>query len=108
MNDFNADDRCDTGNEEGFAMFYRCGDYRTSVTFDGGDCHSVVANIVNFLLGCGFSPNNVIDCMAESAASLEDAWFGAGSLDSAWFATHPANMDEEILEKWDLSEKMIP
>jgi hypothetical protein len=98
MNDSNADDRCDTGNEEGFAMFYRCGDYRTNVTFDSGDCHSVVANIVNFLLGCGFSPNNVIDCMAESAASLEDAWF----------AGHPANMDEEILEKWNLSEKMIP
>jgi hypothetical protein len=36
--------------------------------------------------------------MAESAASLEDAWF----------AGHPANMDEEILEKWNLSEKMIP
>jgi hypothetical protein len=98
MNDFNADDRCDTGNEEGFAMFYRCGDYRTNVTFDSGDCHSVVANIVNFLLGCGFSPNNVIDCMAESAVSLEDAWLNP----------QPANMDEEILEKWDLSEKMIP
>jgi hypothetical protein len=98
MNDSNADDRCDTGNEEGFAMFYRCGDYRTNVTFDSGDCHSVVANIVNFLLGCGFSPNNVIDCMAESAASLEDAWFNP----------QPASMDEEILRKWHLSEKMIP
>jgi hypothetical protein len=98
MNDSNADDRCDTGNEEGFAMFYRCGDYRTNVTFDSGDCHSVVANIVNFLLGCGFSPHNVIDCMAESAENLEDAWFNP----------QPANMHEDILKKWDLSEKMIP
>ena len=98
MNDSNADDLCDVGNEEGFAMFYRCGDYRTSLTFDSGDCHSVVANIVNFLLGCGFSPNNVIDCMAESAASLEDAWFTA----------EPANMHNDILEKWNLSKKMIP
>jgi hypothetical protein len=78
-------------------MFYRCGDYRTNVTFDSGDCHSVVANIVNFLLGCGFSPNNVIDCMAESAASLEDAWFNA----------QPANMDEELLRKWNLDEVLI-
>ena len=98
MNDSNADDRCDVGNEEGFAMSYRCGNYHTNVAFDSGDCHSVVANIVNFLLGCGFSPNNVIDCMAESAASLEEAWFNA----------QPANMDEEILRKWHLSEKMIP
>ena len=98
MNDSNADDRCDVGNQEGFAMFYRCGDYRTNVTFDSGDCHSVVANIVNFLLGCGFSPNNVIDCMAESAESLEEAWFN----------TEPANMHKDILEKWNLSEKIIP
>lgn len=94
MNDSDADDRCDVGNEEGFAMFYRCGDYRTNVTFDSGDCHSVVANIVNFLLGCGFSPNNIIDCMAESAASLEDAWF----------TTRPANIHKDILEKWNLEE----
>ena len=98
MNDSNADDRCDVGNEEGFAMFYRCGDYRANVTFDSGDCHSVVANIVNFLLGCGFSPNNVIDCMAESAASLEDAWF----------TERPASIHKDILDKWHLSEKIIP
>ena len=107
MNDFNADDRCDAGNEEGFAMFYRCGDYRTNVAFDSGDCRSVVANIVNFLLGCGFSPNNIIDCMAESAASLESEQSPPPSLD-AWFNTEPANMHEDILEKWHLSEKMIP
>lgn len=94
MNDSDADDRCDTGNEEGFAMFYRCGDYRANVTFDSGDCHSVVANIVNFLLGCGFSPNNIIDCMAESAAGLEDAWF----------TTRPANIHKDILKKWNLEE----
>jgi hypothetical protein len=97
MKEPNADDLNGTGGQEGFTMSYRCGDYRTTVAFDGGNCHSVVANIVNFLLGCGFSPNNVIDCMAESAESLEDAWF----------APHPASMDQELLRKWNLDEVLI-
>jgi hypothetical protein len=97
MKEPNADDRNDTGGQEGFTMLYRCGDYRTTVAFDGSDCHSVVANIVNFLLGCGFSPNNIIDCMAQSATDLEHAWF----------TLHRARMDEELLRKWNLDEGLI-
>ena len=94
MNEFNADDRCRASDEEGFTMLYRCGDYHTSLAFSNGDCHSVVANIINFLLGCGFSPNNVIDCMAESAEMLEEAWF----------TPRVASIDKEMARKWKLEE----
>jgi len=98
MNDSNADDWCDASSEEGFALSYRCGDYRATVAFDSSDCPSVISNVANFLLGCGFSPNNIVECMAESAASLEDAWFNM----------KPPNMHKDIVEKWNLSEKVIP
>jgi hypothetical protein len=92
MNDSNADDRCDASSEERFTLSYRCGDYRATVTFDNSDCPSVISNVANFLLGCGFSPNNIIECMAESAASLDDAWL----------TKRPAKMDQELIHKWNL------
>jgi hypothetical protein len=95
MNEPNADDRRHTGHEEGFTMLYRCGDYRTSLAFCNGGCHEVVSNVVSFLLGCGFSPNNIIDCMAENAENLE----------VAWFTPRGAAVDKEMARKWGLEEE---
>lgn len=90
----NDSNRSGNDGQEGYTFSYCCGDYRTSSSFDDRDCMSVLSNIANFLLGCGFSPNNVIDCMAETAESLDAAWRDS---------TAPA-IDPAIMRKWDLYE----
>jgi hypothetical protein len=89
----NAHNRRSADQQEGFTMSYRCGSYYTTATFDDRDCSSVVANMASFLAGCGFSPSNVIDCMAETAENLEAAW-----------RDRPVTIDDELMKKWNLYE----
>lgn len=89
-NDLNG---CGTSKQEGYTMSYRCGDYCAAVTFDDRDCASVVSNVASFLVGCGFSPSNVIECMASTAKDLEAPWKGEIS-----------DIDPVIARKWDLFE----
>lgn len=89
----NANHGISPGLNEGYTLSYRCGDYVTTVTFDDRDCGSVVSNVASFLLGCGFSPNNVIECMAEASENLDSAW-----------RIRSTEIDPEIARKWDLFE----
>lgn len=78
---------------QGYTLSYRCGDYVTTIAFDDRDCSSVISNVANFLLGCGFSPNNVIECMADTSENLDSAW-----------RVRSTEIDPEIARKWDLFE----
>jgi len=79
--------------QQGYILSYRCGDYCTIVSFDDRDCGSVISSVASFLLGCGFSPSNVIECMAETAENLDSAW-----------NTRSTEIDPEIARKWNLFE----
>lgn len=88
-----ANYRISPGLDQGYTLSYRCGDYVTTVAFDDHDCGSVISNVANFLLGCGFSPNNVIECMAETSENLDSAW-----------RIRSTEIDPEIAKKWNLFE----
>lgn len=89
----NVNDGIGPGLSQGYTFSYRCGDYVTTVAFDDRDCGSVISNVANFLLGCGFSPNNVIECMADTSENLDSAW-----------RVRSTEIDPEIARKWDLFE----
>jgi hypothetical protein len=89
----NANHGIGSNLNQGYTLSYRCGNYCTTVTFDDRDCSSVVSSMASFLLGCSFSPSNVIDCMAEVSENLDSAWSGP-----------EAEIDPEIARKWNLFE----
>ncbi len=91
----NANHGISSSLDQGYSLSYRCGDYCTTVSFDDRDCNSVISSVASFLLGCGFSPCNVIECMAEVSENLDSAW-----------NTRSKEIDPEIARKWALFESL--
>lgn len=86
---------CNSTPIEGFTLAYSCGDYQTTVKFSDRTCFEVAKNVINFLLGCGYSPATVAKCVNAAIEETTDTW-----------GLEPVpEIDPEIAAKWSITQE---
>jgi hypothetical protein len=60
---------------DGYALTYRQGEFEVTIRNSSAHCNDFANDLAQFLLSCGYSPQNVINAFFDAAALLDQAWF---------------------------------
>lgn len=81
----------------GYTLNYRQGDFEVTVRNTSTVCDDFVNDLAQFLLSCGYSPQNIINAFFDIAALLDGAWFDGKVLETEMDAITDAVI--EVIKK---------